>query len=237
MYNLGGLWYYLPAIGIMIWSFIVQSTLQAKAQKGSEIPANRTANEVVTQMLQEHGIYGITIEHKPGNLTDCYSPKEGKIYLSDTTYNQRTVTAVAVAAHECGHAIQDHEGMGIYRLRQFLAPAAGFCSTASWYIVIAGILVAYASEMGGDLGFMICNVGIIVYMVTFLFYLVMLPVERNASRRAYKDMQQSSWVAPEDQKFAYKVLRAAGDTYAISLASSALTLFRLIIMRNSTRRR
>ena len=126
--------------------------------------------------------------------------------------------------------------MGIYRLRQFLAPAAGVCSNLSWYIVLAGILFAYASERGGELGFTICNIGIILYMVTFLFFLVMLPVERNASRRAYKDMKDSNWVAEEDRSYAYKILRAAGDTYAISLASSALTLFRLILMRNSTRR-
>lgn len=231
------MWYYIPAIALMIFSFIVQGVLKSRASKGSQMPANRTGNEVVEEMLRRHGITGISIEHKKGSLTDCYSPKEGKIYLSDTTYDQRTVTAVAVAAHECGHAVQDHERMLIYRIRQSLAPMVGFSSSASWYIVLAGIVVAAAVENGGNLGFMICNIGIIVYMVSFLFYLVMLPVERDASRRARKDMIESGWIAEEDQRFAYKVLRSAGDTYAIALASSALTLLRLILMRNSIRRR
>ncbi len=231
------MWYYILAGAIMIWSFVVQISLQGKAKKGATMPANVTANEVVQQMLQDHGITGITICHKNGELTDCYSPREGKIYLSDTTYNQATVTAVAVAAHECGHAIQDHERMLIYRIRQFLAPAAGFCSSASWIIVMAGLVIAGVAEHGGELGFTICNLGILVYMVTFLFYLVMLPVERNASRRAYKDMKQTSWIREENRAYAYKILRAAGDTYAISLASSALTLFRLLLIRNSVRGR
>ena len=234
---MGGYWYYILALGIMIWSFVVQITLQSKAKKGSTMPSNMTANEVVEQMLREHGISGITICHKSGDLTDCYSPRESKIYLSDTTYNQRTVTAVAVAAHECGHAVQDHEGMVIYRVRQFLAPAAGICSSVSVYIVMAGLVVAAVAEHGGDIGYFLCNLGIIVYLVTFLFYLVMLPVERNASSRAYKDMKRSNWVDESDMKYAYKVLRAAGDTYAISLASSVLTLFRLVLLRNSVKGR
>ena len=231
--------YYILALAVMIWSMAVQTALKSKAKKGSGVRAasGKTANQVVQEMLSAHEIYGITIEHKPGELTDCYSPKEGKIYLSDTTYNKDSITAVAIAAHECGHAVQDHVNMPIYRFRQLLAPIAGISSMAGVYIVMGGLFLSYIAENMGNIGFFICNLGIAVYLITFLFYLVMLPVERDASRRAYKDMKEYGWVGDDQIKQTYKILRAAGDTYAVALASSALTLFRLLLLRGRTGRR
>ena len=231
--------YYILALAVMIWSMAVQAALKSKAKNGSQIRASggKTANQVVQEMLSAHEIYGITIEHKPGELTDCYSPKEGKIYLSDTTYNKDSITAVAIAAHECGHAVQDHVNMPIYRFRQLLAPIAGISSMAGVYIVMGGLFLSYIAENMGNIGFFICNLGIAVYLITFLFYLVMLPVERDASRRAYKDMKEYGWVGDDQIKQTYKILRAAGDTYAVALASSALTLFRLLLLRGRTGRR
>ena len=233
------LYYYLGVIVIMIASFVVQANLKSKASKGSKIRATsgKTANEVVHEMLYNHGITNIEICHKPGELTDCYSPREGKIYLSDTTYNQSSITAIAVAAHECGHAVQDHENMLIYEIRQKLAPIAGFCSQAGVWLAIIGIIIAQVSSGSGDLAYTMCNLGIFVYMGAFLFYLVMLPVERNASNRAFKDMKNSNWVGQDQLRIAKGVLRAAGDTYAIALASAALTLLRLLVMRGNTRSR
>lgn len=231
--------YIAAAVIVMIWSFVVQANLKSKVKKGSGIRASSgiTANEVVEQMLRDHEIYGVTIAHKPGNLTDCYSPKEGKIYLSDTTYGSNSITAIAIAAHECGHAIQDKENMLLYEARQFIAPVAGIASRLGPYIVIAGMIVSYAAESMGKIGYNICTIGIVVYFIAFLFYLVMLPVERNASARAYKDMKASGWVSDDQLSFAHKVLRAAGDTYAVALASSAVTLLRLLAIRGNGRRR
>jgi len=233
--------YYFAAIAVMIWSMIVQANLKSKASKGSTIQAasGKTANEVVQEMLSAHEIYGITIEHKAGSLTDCYSPKEHMIYLSDTTYGKSTITAIAVAAHECGHAVQDHENMLLYEIRQLLAPAAGICSNLGpWIAIIGYIIAAYTSQYSDtNIGFTICNLGIVVYFVAFLFYLVMLPVERNASSRAYKDMKAAGWVGNDQLSMAHKVLRAAGDTYAVALASSAVTLLRLLAIRGNSRRR
>lgn len=236
--------YYIYLAGvviIMIWSSAVQSNLKSKAAKGSQIRAasGKTANQVVEEMLRAHDVYGITIDHKPGQLTDCYSPKEQKIYLSDTTYGKDTITAIAVAAHECGHAVQDKENMLLYELRQLLVPAANISSRVGpWLVIIGVVLSAYLSSGRGgtDLGYVISTLGIVVYAVAFLFYLVMLPVERNASSRAYKDMKQAGWVSSEQLPIAHKMLRAAGDTYAVSLASSALTLLRLLVMRGGRRR-
>ena len=228
--------YLIGAVIVFVWSMIVQANLKSKMQKGAQMRAGsgKTANEVVEEMLRAHEVYGITIEHKPGNLTDCYSPKEGKIYLSDTTYGSNSVTAIAVAAHEAGHAVQDKENMLLYEVRQLLAPAAGIASRIGPYIVIAGVLVsAYAQSSTSDIGYTIGTLGIVVYFVAFLFYLVMLPVERNASNRAYKDLKEFGWVSEEQLPFARSALRAAGDTYAVALASSALTLLRLLAIRGS----
>ena len=235
---------YLLYIGgvivVMVWSMIVQANLKSKVQKGSEIRAasGKTANQVVEEMLRDHGISGITIEHKKGEMTDCYSPKEGKIYLSDTTYGRDTITAIAVAAHEAGHAVQDHENMPIYELRQLIAPAVGIASRLGPYIVIAGVLLsAYVEGSSGNIGYNISTIGIVIYFIAFLFYLVMLPVERNASSRAYKDMKEAGWVSGDQLSIAHKILRAAGDTYAVALASSAVTLLRLLALRGGRRRR
>ncbi len=196
---------YIIAAGIVfIWSMVVQSNLKSKMTKGAQMRAGsgKTANQVVEEMLRAHDVTGITVEHKPGNLTDCYSPKEGKIYLSDTTYGKDSVTAIAVAAHECGHAVQDHENMLLYEFRQLLAPAAGIASRVGPYIVIAGVLIsAYAQNSSSDI--------------------------------AFKDMKEFGWVADDQLSFARTALRAAGDTYAVALASSAITLLRLLAIRGS----
>lgn len=152
---------------VMIWSLGVQANLKSKVTKGSQMRARSgiTANQVVEQMLRDHEIYGITIEHKPGNLTDCYSPKEGKIYLSDTTYGNDSIAAIAIAAHECGHAIQDKENMPLYEARQLLAPAAGISSRVGPYIVFAGALLsAYVENSGSSVGYYICTFGIVVVL-------------------------------------------------------------------------
>lgn len=233
---------YLIAAGIVfVWSMAVQANLKSKMNKGSQMRAGsgKTANEVVQEMLSAHEVTGITIEHKPGNLTDCYSPKEGKIYLSDTTYGKDTVAAIAIAAHECGHAVQDHENMALYEFRQLLAPVAGIASRVGPYIVLGGVLLSAAAERsnGTGIGYVISTIGIVVYFIAFLFYLVMLPVERNASARAYKDMKEFGWVSDDQLSFAHSALRAAGDTYAVALASSAVTLIRLLALRGRGGRR
>ena len=235
----------IGTIVLFFWSLIVQWNLKAKTKKGSTIQSTsgKTANEVVEEMLKSHEIYNIEICHKSGELTDCYSPKEEKIYLSDTTYGQTSLTAIAVAAHEAGHAVQDHENMILYEARQLLVPFANIGTRVAPYIVIIGAMLAAYMESGrgsGGIGWTISTIGIVMYALTFLFYLVMLPVERDASRRAYKDMKQFGWVGQDQVSYAFKILRAAGDTYAVALASSLLTLIRLLAIRgrssNSRRR-
>ena len=129
--------------------------------------------------------------------------------------------------------------MFLYKIRQGIAPAANITSRVSVWIAIIGVVIMYASKSSlelNNIGYWICTVGIALYTVVFLFYLVTLPIERDASRRGLKAMRELGWVSDDQLKAAKSVLWAAGDTYAVALASAALTLFRLLLMRGSRRR-
>ena len=232
--------FYILAIAIMIWSLIVRGRLNRLVKKYSDVPvaSRKDANTCVQEMLAANEVYGVTVQATGGEMTDNYNPKDETIHLSETTYGKNSITAVAVAAHECGHACQAHSNMITYKIRQLIAPVASITSRFSVWIAIIGVIImssAKSYEMS-DLGFSISTIGIILYSIVVLFYLVTLPIERNASRRGLKAMKEFGWVSDEQYTAAKKVLWAAGDTYAIALASSALTLFRLLLMRNSRRR-
>ena len=241
--NLGqyGWLFYALAIALMIWSFIIQGRLKSLVKKYSKVEAasGKDANTCVNEMLKANDVYGITVRAIPGDMTDNYNPKDDTINLSETSYGKTSITAIAVAAHECGHACLAHSGMVMFKVRQFIAPVASIMSKISVWITIAGVVIMYvAAKVSGasELGYLISTIGITLYSIVVLFYLVTLPIERNASRRGLKAMKELGWVSDSQLRAARKVLWAAGDTYAIALASSALTLFRLILMRGSRRK-
>ena len=232
--------FYILAFGIMIWSLIVRARLNSLVKKYSNVPvaSRKDANTCVHEMLASNEVYGVTVKATGGEMTDNYNPKEETINLSETTYGKNSITAVAVAAHECGHACQAHSDMALYKVRQLIAPVAGFTSKISVWIAIIGVIIMYASkslEMS-NIGYTISTVGIVLYSVVFIFYLVTLPIERDASRRGLKAMKEFGWVSDDQYKAAKSVLWAAGDTYAVALASAALTLLRLLLMRGRRRR-
>lgn len=232
--------FYLLAIGIMVWSLIVRGRLNSLVKKYNDVPvaSRKDANTCVNEMLRANEVYGVTIEHIPGDMTDNFNPKREVISLSDTSYGRNSITAVAVAAHECGHACQASSGMLLYKIRHAIAPVASITSRISVWITIAGVIVMYAASSIelNNIGYGVSTLGIVLYSVVFLFYLVTLPIERNASRRGLKAMKEFGWVSDDQLKAAKRVLWAAGDTYAVALASSALTLLRLLLMRGRKRR-
>ncbi len=233
--------FYLLAIAIMVWSLIIRGRLNRLVKKYSEVEAasGKDANTCVAEMLRANEVYGVTVGHIPGDMTDNFNPKDETINLSDTSYGKSSITAIAVAAHECGHACQAYSGMFLYKIRQGIAPAASITSRVSVWIAIIGVVIMYASKSSlelNNIGYWICTAGIALYTVVFLFYLVTLPIERDASRRGLKAMRELGWVSDDQLKAAKSVLWAAGDTYAVALASSALTLLRLLLMRGRRRR-
>ena len=231
--------FYILMIVIFVASMIIQGRLRRLASKYSNIPvaSGITSNQAVLQMLNSYDVTGVVVKHTGGDLTDNYNSREGTINLSDTTYNRNSITAVAIAAHEAGHAVQDSQGMGAYRVRQFLAPAVNICSRLGVYVVLLGVVISYVVEKDfGGIGYHVSTVGIVMYSVAVIFYAVTLWIERDASRRGWKAMQELQWVSDDQLRAAKKLLWAAGDTYAIALASSAATLLRLLAMRGGRRR-
>lgn len=234
---------YIAAIIVMIWSIAVQGRLKRLVTKYSneQAASGKTANDCVREMLAMNDVYGVTMDHVGGELTDNFNPKENKIYLSDSVDGGTSITAIAIAAHECGHACQASDAWLPFKIRQLIAPFADIASKLSVWIAIGGVVLMYfasrSSSLSYDLGYWICTLGITIYSVVFLFYLVTLPIERNASKRGLDAMKAGGWVSDAQLKSAKKVLWAAGDTYAVALAGSAVTLFRLLLLRGRGRRR
>lgn len=180
-----------------------------------------TGAEAAQQVLHAAGIYDVQIRHVSGKLTDHYDPRNKTLNLSDSTYSSNSVAAVCVAAHECGHAVQDQKQYGPLVLRSTLVPIANFGSQLSWPVFIAGLIFSLQP---------LVMAGIILFSLAVLFQLVTLPVEFNASSRALRILEDTGMLGAQEMTGAKKVLRAAAMTYVAALASSLLQLLRLILL-------
>ena len=183
-----------------------------------------TGYEVAKTILNANGLSDIEVYKTSGNLTDHYDPSKKLIKLSSAIYNGTSIASMAVAAHECGHAIQDKENYIFFKIRSFLVPIVNFIS----YLGYFGLLI---SIIGGLTGYI--KLSIIILLATVLFQLVTLPVEIDASKRALVQLEELNLVYNDENKSAKKVLSAAAMTYIASLLSSILDLLRLILILNS----
>lgn len=234
---------YILAIAVYVISLIIQAVLRSTFSKYSKVrtTGRYSADEAAEMILRGAEVTGLTIQPIKGNLTDNYNPRQHTINLSQSVYGSYSIAAIAVAAHECGHAIQDARNWWFYRIRQFLAPVAGIASRGGVYIALLGLIVmagGSAAEYVGsyELGYMIFTVGLVAYFIAFLFYLIMVPVEYNASNRALKIIKEMGLVGEDQLGACKKVLRAAGRTYVIAMASAGVTFLRLLSLRGSRRR-
>lgn len=186
-----------------------------------------TAVEAAERILHGAGIYDVKIEHVSGNLTDHYDSSSKILRLSDSVYNSTSVAAVGVAAHECGHAIQDHEEYVPLRLRHFLVPIVNFGNRLSMPLFVIGLLLGMYNSL--------VPIGIFLFSFAVLFQFVTLPVEFNASSRAVAILGDSGMVTTEELPKVKKVLKAAAYTYLAAAASSALQLLRLLLLARRRR--
>ncbi len=170
------------------------------------------------------GIQGLAIRRIGGNLTDHYDSRTKTVSLSDPVYGSDSIAAIAVAAHECGHAIQDQRAYVPLRLRHAIVPVANIGSGAAWPLIIIGAFI------GSGTGTFLIQLGIWAFSLAVVFQLVTLPVELNASRRALAILRDSGMVPQEELSGARKVLRAAALTYVASAAAAILQLLRLMIL-------
>ena len=212
----------LAFIGLLLTMFAsarVNSTF-AKYNRVRSV-SGMTGAQAAMQVLQAAGIYDVRIEHVSGNLTDHYDPRNKVLRLSDSTYSSNSVAAVCVAAHECGHAVQDQQSYGPLVLRSCLVPIANFGSQLSWPIFLFGLILSIKP---------LVTAGIILFCLAVVFQLVTLPVEFNASSRALGILQDTGVLQPQEMKGAKSVLWAAAMTYVAAVASSLLQLLRLILI-------
>ena len=233
-YGLGYYWdptYVLVVIGAVICmaaSAKVRTTY-SKYERYQSM-SGMTGAQAAEQILNAAGIYDVQIRHVSGRLTDHYDPRNKTLNLSDAVYASRSVAAIGVAAHECGHAIQHDVNYVPLNLRSAIVPVANIGSTLAWPLILIGLL--FSSRTGS----MFIELGIIAFSFAVLFQLVTLPVEINASSRALKMLHSTGILGADETKGARKVLTAAAMTYVAALAASVLQLLRLLILSGGRRR-
>ena len=217
-------YYYLVlVVPTLLLSIYAQFKVKATFSKYSQIQTMRkiSGKEAASLLLRTNSILGVRIQKTAGNLSDHYDPSNKVLKLSEPVYDQTSIAAVGVAAHETGHAIQDKEKYGPLVLRSTLVPVANIGSAAGPYLALAGIIF--------KMNFLL-NIGIILFACAVLFYLVTLPVEIDASRRALKILEHNAVLSQEELKGAKKVLTAAALTYVASALTAVANLVRLILI-------
>lgn len=222
--------YWILFIGIALISYIVQQNLNSKFKKFSKVPlsSGMTGREVAEKMLQDHGIYNVTVTSTPGHLTDHYNPTNNTVNLSPEVYNGNSVAAAAVAAHECGHAVQHAVDYAPLQLRSALVPVVSFASNWVQWILLAGIIMVQTMPS-------ILFIGIILFAMTTLFSFITLPVEIDASRRATAWLQRAGITSNYDHPMAVSALRSAAYTYVVAALSSLATLIYYVLIFTGNR--
>ena len=204
---------------VMVLSLIIQQTLQSRFEKYSTVgTANGMSGaEVAQKMLQENGIYDVKVVPARGMLTDHYNPQTKTVALSEGVYSSRSVAAAAVAAHECGHAVQHAHGYAPLKMRSALVPVVSFASNIVQWILLAGVLCI--NTMPGLLW-----LGIILFATTTLFSFITLPVEVNASSRAIAWLGRAGVTDSRTHSMAIDALKWAAYTYVVAALGSLATL-------------
>ena len=217
-------------IGVMLLSFIIQTTLNSKFNKYSAVPSPHglTGADVARLMLQQNGITDVTVQSVRGRLTDHYNPADKTINLSEAVYSSASIAACAVAAHETGHAIQDAQGYAPLRMRSALVPVVTFANNTVQWVLLLGVLLLNVFPV-------LLWVGIALFAMTTLFSLVTLPVEINASQRAVEWLDGAGVVDFETKPMAVDALKWAAYTYIIAAIGSLATLFYYIGLASDRR--
>ena len=217
--------YLLVLIGAVLCIF-AQMRVSSAYKKYARIRSRSglTGAEAAQRILQLSGIHDVRIEHVRGELTDHYDPAHKVLRLSDSVYGSASLAAVGVAAHECGHAIQHHQGYAPLTIRSAIVPVANIGSTLAWPLILIGLL--FTQRTGSTL----IQIGILCFSFAVLFQLITLPVEFNASSRALAILGQQGILSESELPYTKKVLGAAALTYVASAAAAILQLLRLVLL-------
>lgn len=228
-YYYGFDWTYGLVLLAMAVSLLVQMGMKNTFATYSRIPSRRGLKgyEAARMILDGEGLYQVQVRHIAGSLIDHYDPRTKTVNLSDASYGSSSLAALGVAAHECGHALQDAKGYAPLQIRSALVPVANFGSSLSWPLFLAGLLLSVRPLL---------TAGIVLFCGALLFQIVTLPVEFNASGRALKQLSENRMLYEDEVKGSKKVLRAAAMTYVAAVISSLLQLFRLLLLSQNRRR-
>lgn len=219
------LWAYIIFIVVAIVSFIIQNSLQNKFKKYSNlsIPNGMTGKDIAEKMLRDHGIYDVKVTSTSGHLTDFYNPINKTVNLSEQVYDSSNVAAAAIAAHECGHAVQHAEAYAPLTLRSKLVPVVSFASSWMQWVLLAGIIFLNTFPQ-------LMLAGIILFSITTLFSFITLPVEINASQRALLWLNNAGITNHETHEPAKDALKTAAYTYVVAALGSLATLVYYILI-------
>jgi Zn-dependent membrane protease YugP len=221
--------YWIIFIGIALASWLVSASLERKFKRYSAEPLSMTGRDVAEKMLHDNGIYDVEITCIEGQLTDHYNPATKTVNLSKEVYQGANVAAAAVAAHECGHAVQHAHEYAPLKMRSALVPAVSFASKWMTWILLIGMLTIETFPT-------LMLVGIVLFATTTLFAFVTLPVEIDASRRAVNWLEESGLTRRETIAMASDALRSAAYTYVVAALSSLATLIYYILIFMGGRR-
>lgn len=222
--------YLLVILGLVI-SMAASAYVNSTFKKYDKVRSknNVTGISAAQYILRSEHITDVGVQQIAGNLTDNYNSGNKMLSLSQATAQSTSVAAIGVAAHECGHAVQDHTGYSPLKIRSAIAPVASIGSSMSFPIIILGVILSWNQTL--------INVGIFAFSLALIFQLVTLPVEFNASRRALKILADGNLLTAEEVPMARKVLIAAALTYVAAALSTFLQLLRLIILFGGNDRR
>jgi hypothetical protein len=221
--------YYIIAGIFFLVSWYVSRTLKSKFKEYSQVHLQNgmSGKEIAEKMLADNGITDVKVISVAGQLTDHYNPADKTVNLSEGVYMQRNAAAAAVAAHECGHAVQHARAYGWLKMRSAIVPAVGVASKLSNFVIMAGLIMTAMNIMGA-LGNVIFFIGIILFAATTVFAFVTLPVEYDASNRALAWLESSKMVTPQEHDGAKDALKWAARTYVVAALGSLATLLYFI---------
>lgn len=230
--------YVLPAV---LLSLLAQAMVKSRFAKFNRILSEKNISgaQAAALLLRSNGIMDVKVAHISGTLTDNYNPSTKILNLSDSTYSSTSIAAIGVAAHETGHAIQHDVGYGPLALRSILVPAANIGSRFGPTLAILGLIFGYSTEAESLIPIfqLITNIGLILFAASVIFYLVTLPVEFDASRRALKILKETGTLSPEELSGVRKVLWAAAMTYVASALTAIGSFVRLLVLTGRRRSR
>ena len=222
------------SILFLVLSLVVSAVLKSKFAKYHKIPLSKglSGHEIAEKMLRENGIYDVKVTSVQGFLSDHYNPANKTVNLSPEVYNGRTVSAAAVAAHECGHAVQHAQAYAPLKLRSRLVPVVQLSSTLVNLVLIVGLIVLATSRNPT-----ILLIGIILLAVVVLFSLITLPVEFDASKRALAWLQTTNVTSAEEYPMAKDALKWAATTYVVAALAAVAQLVQYILIYAGSRDR